>query len=89
MTRGIVKREEINNEKQNKKKFKLPWYHIITHIVIIIGLIVLAIVFPQVSIVLFIGIPILFSLSNIFLDNNRRFRRNIIEKNNGVRGHGV
>jgi hypothetical protein len=44
----------------------------------------LAIVFPQISIILFIGIPILFYISNIFFDKN--FRRNINEIQNKIIG---
>jgi hypothetical protein len=78
MAEGTFRREEFNKE-IDRRQFKLPLYHVISHGLIIIALIVLAIVFPQISIILFICIPILFSISNIFFDKS--FRRNIIERN--------
>jgi hypothetical protein len=47
-------------------------------------LIVPYLVFPQISMILFIGIPILFSISNIFFD--KTFRRNINEIQNKIIG---
>jgi uncharacterized membrane protein len=70
----IVK--EVYN-KNDVKKIKRsnngsPIFHILIIVLIIIGIILLGNFIPQISVILFIGFPILFSIINIFVEEHNK-----------------
>ncbi|KZX17673.1 hypothetical protein MBCUT_01510 [Methanobrevibacter cuticularis] len=66
----MLKRNEIDRDNREH-----PSIHIFSIIITLILIIILAILFPQITIILFIGFPIIFSLMNIFLDKNDPFEK--------------